>query len=93
MILWRLSLEAREDPFRPPQEPCEVFCLHCGKEYSSDKIRWKHRGGEGFWCCPTPGCGGVGYQFDIFPTTETGGHETRECGNFEDEYDIDEGPF
>ena len=22
----------------------------------------------GFWCCPTPGCDGKGFGFDIFPT-------------------------
>ncbi len=96
MIVWRLPIEAREDPFRPPPEPCDVFCLHCGKEFSSDKIRWKRWGEEGFWCCPTPGCDGVGYQFDIFPVAEMGGpgeQETREYGDFEDEYEIDDGPW
>jgi hypothetical protein len=23
---------------------------------------------HGFWCCRTPGCGGVGFGFDILPT-------------------------
>ena len=25
-------------------------------------------GPHGFWCCPTPGCDGKGFGFDIFPT-------------------------
>ena len=96
MIVWRLPREALEDTFRPPQKPCEVFCLHCGKEFSSDKMRWKRRRGEGFWCCPTPGCSGVGYQFDIFPVAEMGGspeQETSEHGDLGDEFEIDEGPW
>ena len=79
MVVWRLPKEALEDPFRPPTEPCDVFCLHCGKEFSSDKIRWQRRGEESFWCCPTPGCGGMGYKFDIFPVAEMGGPGEITC--------------
>ena len=96
MIVWRLPKEALDDPFRPPQQPRDVFCLHCGKQYSSDKMRWKHRGGEGSWCCPTPGCDGVGFQFDIFPLTEMSGEsrqEPGECYDAGEEYEIDEGPW
>ena len=57
------------DIFRPPSENCEVFCLHCRQKYDSYKIHWVPKeGGEGFWCCPTPGCGGMGFGFDIHPT-------------------------
>lgn len=60
------------DPFRPPAIPTEVACLHCGQEYESYLIEWQEEivDGEvhGFWCCPTPGCDGKGFGFDIFPT-------------------------
>ncbi len=88
MVVWKLPKEAVEDPFRPPSKPCDVFCLHCGKEFSSDKIRWERRGKEGFWCCPTPGCDGAGYKFDIFPVAAMGGpseQETHDCGELDEE--------
>jgi hypothetical protein len=61
------------DPFGPPAIPTEVGCLHCQEEYESYLIEWRvepdHTGRpHGFWCCPTPGCGGRGFGFDIFPT-------------------------
>ena len=61
------------DPFRPPTISTEVCCLHCQREYDSYLIEWRVEtcaDGEerGFWCCPTPGCGGRGFCFDIFPT-------------------------
>ena len=62
------------DPFRPPAIPTEVCCLHCGQEYESYLMEWREEAdaktGEvrGFWCCPTEGCGGAGFGFDIFPT-------------------------
>lgn len=61
------------DPYRPPAIPTEVCCLHCGQEYESYLIQWQEEVDErgrvhGFWCCPTPYCGGRGFGFDIFPT-------------------------
>lgn len=60
------------DPFRPPAIPVEVCCLHCGHEYESYLIEWRQDEGEashhGHWCCPTEGCDGRGFGFDIFPT-------------------------
>ena len=96
MIVWRLPKEAMEDPFHPPRQPCDVFCVHCGQQYSSDKMRWQRIGGRGFWCCPTPGCDGVGFQFDIFPLLETGGQSWRAPSQYDDagqEYEMDEGPW
>ncbi len=66
-------LDPQADPFHPPAIPTEVGCLHCGKEYESYLIEWRVETGadgtqQGFWCCPTPGCGGRGFGFDIFPT-------------------------
>lgn len=64
--------EAEHEVFRPPSIPTEVFCLHCRREYSSYLIHWREEVGRdgvkrGFWCCPTPGCDGLGFGFDIFP--------------------------
>jgi hypothetical protein len=64
-------LDSEGDCFKPPAVPTRVNCLHCDEEYQSDLIVWRIERGEGgphgFWCCPTPGCGGVGFGFDIFP--------------------------
>jgi hypothetical protein len=62
-----------EDGLHPPAIPTEVFCLHCRQTYESYLIEWRvttnDRGERhGFWCCPTPGCGGAGFGCDIFPT-------------------------
>lgn len=69
MIMWSLPSDALEDPFRPPDEPVQVRCLHCGQEYSSDQIVWRKDDDDpqGFWCCPIEGCDGMGFQFDIHP--------------------------
>lgn len=61
------------DPFGPPAIPTQVGCLHCGQEYESYLIEWRVEPDadgrpHGFWCCPTPGCGGRGFGFDILPT-------------------------
>lgn len=62
---------AGRDPFRPPTVPVIVHCLHCDQEYESYLIHWVEDAIEsdspGFWCCPTPGCDGKGFGFDIFP--------------------------
>ncbi|MFA9479917.1 hypothetical protein ACERK3_16660 [Phycisphaerales bacterium AB-hyl4] len=60
------------DPFRPPAIPTEVVCIHCQQEYESYLIQWQERTAdngrrEGCWACPTPGCSGKGFGFDIFP--------------------------
>ncbi len=62
------------DGFSPPAEPCECYCLHCGRTFGSEGI-WLQRfvnpsseSMKGYWMCPTPNCGGMGFTFDIFPT-------------------------
>jgi hypothetical protein len=65
-------LDPNTDCFRPPAIPTLVGCLHCQQEYESFLIEWrveKCADGKdhGFWCCPTPDCGGRGFGFDIFP--------------------------
>jgi hypothetical protein len=63
----------QRDQMAPPDEPCECYCLHCGRTFMSDKM-WFQRvvgdpdGFEGFWMCATPNCSGAGFTFDIFPT-------------------------
>ncbi|MCX7424316.1 MAG: hypothetical protein NTW96_01555 [Planctomycetia bacterium] len=66
-------LDSRRDCFKPPDTPVEVCCLHCDETYQSDRIAWRVEasadgGRQGVWCCPTPGCGDVGFGFDILPT-------------------------
>ena len=61
------------DCFAPPAEPCECYCLHCHRVFTSDGIWFQnvinaHDGFDGFWMCPTPNCSGAGFTFDIFPT-------------------------
>ena len=65
-------LNAETDPFHPPAIPTLVGCLHCGEEYDSYLIEWRVKPDingkpHGFWCCPTPNCGGAGFGCDIFP--------------------------
>ena len=60
------------DCFRPPTKNCIVVCLHCREQYDSYKIHWVESVGKdgkkrGFWRCPTSGCGGAGFNFDIYP--------------------------
>jgi hypothetical protein len=66
-------LDPQADPFHPPEIPVEVHCLHCDREYDSYLIEWRESISaegqrQGFWCCPTPGCDGLGFGFDILPT-------------------------
>lgn len=66
-------LNPETDCFKPPAIPTEVCCLHCGCEYESYLIEWRVEQSvdgkqHGFWCCPTPGCDGRGFGFDILPT-------------------------
>jgi hypothetical protein len=88
------DLDPDTDPFRPPETSILVGCLHCRQEYESYLIEWRAESGadgnpSGFWCCPTPGCGGKGFWFDIFPLDP---EYEDERGGFVwvDEDDIDE---
>ena len=43
------------------------------EQYQSHLIEWRIETDadgkqHGFWCCPTPDCGGMGFGFDILPT-------------------------
>ena len=91
---------ADRDPMGPPAEPCECFCLNCGRTFMSDTM-WFQRvinskdGFPGFWMCPTPNCGGAGFTMDIFPTdpdhpANEGWHSSDEDEMEEDEAGADE---
>jgi len=84
------------DPFRPPPVPIEVQCIHCGQDYDSYRIEWREEldeNGEiqGFWCCPTPGCDGKGFGFDILPTDPEYRDERGGWVSFEDDEDDEDG--
>ena len=93
------SDDPRRDPMAPPPEPCECFCLHCGRTFTSDKIWFQKVNGAkdgfpGFWMCPTPNCSGAGFTFDIFPTdpdhpANEGWHQTDDDA-LEEEDALDE---
>jgi hypothetical protein len=93
-------LDPTGDPFGPPEVSIEVGCLHCGQQYESCLIEWRvetdNEGNQhGFWCCPTPGCGGMGFGFDILPTDpnyrdERGGWMPCDEEEEYDEEDFDE---
>ena len=55
------------DVFGPPAEPIECFCLHCRRVFMSDLMIPIEVDDERHWMCPVPGCGAMGYTFDIFP--------------------------
>jgi hypothetical protein len=66
-----MPTEPDDAPFAPPRENIEVGCLHCGQAYDSYRIELRDEAGPGgkpAWCCPIPGCSGLGFGFDIFPT-------------------------
>ena len=50
-------------------------------------------GMEGDWCCPTPGCNGVGFGFDILPCDEEwqdeNGNGWHHCDDDEEDFDFD----
>lgn len=66
------ELETPHDTFSPPKTPTLVGCLHCQEVYESYLIEWRVKTcgdgvRRGFWSCPTPDCGGVGFGCDILP--------------------------
>jgi hypothetical protein len=91
-----LPPEAFDDCFRPPDIPTEVFCLHCQRTYESYLIWWGEEDlgdrRRGFWHCPTHGCDGIGFGFDIWPVDpeyidpRTG---ERMCIEYSDDWDDD----
>ena len=89
------SLNPDNDPFGPPAVSTVVHCIHCGEEYDSYKIEWRiERDADGtehgFWCCPMPGCDGMGFGFDIFPVDPEYRDENGELMWHSDDEDDDE---
>src|SRR5215470_17740637 len=87
------DFDPRTDPMAPPAEPCECYCLHCGRTFSSDRMWFQRvindRGGfPGFWMCPTPNCDGAGFGFDIYPTDP--GHPANDGWSWEDDEEWEE---
>ena len=60
----------KEAPFAPPAGSIEVECIHCGEIFDSWQMQLRNEGpdNEPAWCCPTPGCDGLGFCFDVWPT-------------------------
>ena len=88
-------LDPDTDPFKPPAIPTAVSCLHCGEEFDSYLIEWRVVSGSnnspmGFWCCPTSGCDGKGFGFDIFPLDPDYRDENGDKMWSSDESDVDE---
>jgi hypothetical protein len=84
--------DPNSDPFKPPEIPTLVGCLHCGEEYDSYLIEWrilKTTDGRmrGFWCCPTVGCDGLGFGCDIFPVDPDFRDERGGWCNDDDDHD------
>ena len=56
--------------FPPPDKPVECSCLHCARIYTSDMMIEVEIDGEYHYACPVKGCTAMGWNFDIFSTTE-----------------------
>ena len=69
--------DPKDDGFRPPKEPTEVVCLHCGSVYPSSEIVFEVRPGaaRAFWHCAIRECEGAGYGCDLFATSSELGAE------------------
>jgi hypothetical protein len=65
----------------------------CRRTFMSTEM-WLQRvlndpaGFNGFWMCPTPNCGGAGFNFEIFPT-DPEHPANKECAHFDDPDDDD----
>jgi hypothetical protein len=88
----RTRRRPRTRPVRPAGHP-HPGRLHCHREYESDLIerRLEPDGSrKPRWCCPTDGCGGRGFGFDILPCDPTWRSEDGLSGWFDDGYDEDD---
>ena len=81
-----LPPEALDDPFKPPDKPRMVRCLHCDQTYLSSLMKWR----GGLWRCGTPGCDGAGYGFDVFDENSSlFADEDEEEMGFDGDFDLD----
>ncbi|HEY7087490.1 MAG TPA: hypothetical protein VH518_05330 [Tepidisphaeraceae bacterium] len=81
------------DCFRPPEVPIQVYCTHCHHEFESYLMQWVRDptyAAGGFWACPTPGCSGKGFTFDVWPTDPDWAllHEGLMSFNFLEDADV-----
>jgi hypothetical protein len=85
------------DCFRPPEIPTQVYCLHCHSEFDSYLMQWVEDatyGNGGYWACPTPGCDGKGFTFDVWPTDpEWTDEEGNKVAFLDDRPDTEEDQF
>jgi hypothetical protein len=95
-----VELSTEFDGFPPPDEPINVACLHCGREYRSDTMIPPDGPRTpimqaGFWWCPTPDCDAGGFGIDIFPTDPSWTDPTGLLVRLEDcdEEDFEFDPF
>lgn len=59
----RLPPPDLNDPFRRPEEPRQVHCIHCSEQYCSSEIKWDGR--SELWVCKHhPKCDGAGHGID-----------------------------
>jgi len=84
------------DGMHPPEIPTLVGCLHCGEEYDSYLIEWRVTTDadgmrRGFWSCPTPGCGGIGFGCDILPVDPDYQDERGGWCTFDDDDEDEDG--
>lgn len=80
----------------PPSEPLLVHCIECDQEYMSTEIWFRNAATpddplDGIWCCPTKGCGGIGYGFGIYPADGSDGG--LDGGWFDDDGNTCEPPW
>ncbi|HWP39915.1 MAG TPA: hypothetical protein VNL70_03235 [Tepidisphaeraceae bacterium] len=71
----------------------KVFCLHCRRNYDSSLIRWvvdRDYPSGGYWACPTEGCDGKGFTFDIWPADPQWPDQTARSALVDDESDDDD---
>lgn len=81
-----LPPEALDDPFKPPERPRMVRCLHCDQTYTSSLMKWR----GGLWRCGIPGCDGAGYGFDVFDEDNNlFADEDEEDFGFDGDFDLD----
>ena len=80
-----LPPEALDDPFKPPERPRMVRCLHCDQTYLSSLMKWQ----GGLWRCGIPGCDGAGYGFDVFDeNSNLFADEDEEEFGFDGDFDL-----
>ncbi|WP_428939843.1 hypothetical protein [Fontivita pretiosa] len=81
------------DSFRPPDVPIQVFCLHCRRSYDSSLMHWvadRDYPSGGYWACPTEGCDGKGFTFDIWPADSQWAEQTAGVVFADDESEDDD---